>query len=604
MTLPVSRLVQVSVRLAQAGAQGRNFNNPLMLGDSDVINGLQRMMDFSSSSEVAQLFGTTAPETLAAELYFSQEPKPESITIGRWLRTATAGRLLGAILSASQSALSLFTAITSGGMSVTVDGVVKNLTGMDFSSQTNLNGVATVVTTALAGAATCIWSGTEFIIKSATTGAGVKASGSFTFTGQPSDGDTITINGIVITFKNVVSGSNQVLIGGTKFLTAVNLNTFLTNSTNPNLLLMTYSVNVGTGVVSIKAASVGTAGNTLTLVTSVPGVVDRSAATLLGGLEPSSVSYATAPGSGQDVSGIMGLTSALALPLVPGYDAESPLQAVVACDALSTQWFGLGFAASTMPNDSQDLAVAAFIESDPLTRFFGRTEQNANCQSALVTNDYGSLIRALGYLQSWSIFSSFSPFAHWSVMGLMTVDFAASDSMIDFMYKKLPGIAAESLTTDQANVLQSKHINVYAGYDNDTAILQYGVVAGDAYMDEIYGLDSMQGELQTAEFNVSYTTPTKVPQTDAGNTQFTNAAADVCEQFVGNGFGAPGVWNGPAFGQIKQGQFLKLGYYIFQPSVASQSQADIAARKTPPIQIAFKLAGANDIVVMSLTASR
>ena len=38
MTLPISRLVQVSVNLAQAGAQGRNFNNPLMLGDSDVID--------------------------------------------------------------------------------------------------------------------------------------------------------------------------------------------------------------------------------------------------------------------------------------------------------------------------------------------------------------------------------------------------------------------------------------------------------------------------------------------------------------------------------------------------------------------------------------
>lgn len=603
MTLPVSRLVQVSVSLAQAGAQGRNFNNPLMLGDSDVITGLQRMVDFSSSSEVAQAFGSSAPETLAAELYFSQNPKPQSLTIGRWLRTPTAGLLLGAILSASQSALGLFTSITSGGMSLTVDGVVKNLTGMDFSAQTNLNGVATVVTTALAGAAICTWSGSEFKVKSATTGAGVKATGFIQLTGQPSDGDTVTVNGIVITFKTAVVGANQVLIGASAAQTLVNLHTFLANSTNANLLLMTYTFDLVSNKVNITAVSVGTAGNTLTLVKSGANIT-LSAATLLGGLNQSSVSYATAPGSGQDVSALMGLTSSMALPLVPGYDAESPLQAVVACDLLSTQWFGLGFAASVMPNDSQDLAVAAFIESDSISRFFGRTEQNSSALSALATNDYGSLIQALGYLQSWSIFSTSSPFAHWSVMGLMTVDFAAQNSMIDFMYKQLPGVAPESLNTSEANVLQSKHINVFAGYDNDTAVFQYGVVAGNAYMDEIYGLDAMQGALQTAEFNVSYTNPTKVPQTDQGNNQFTNAAAGVCEQFVGNGFGAPGVWNGPAFGQIKQGQFMKPGYYIFQPSVASQSQADIAARKTPPIQIAFKLAGANDIVVMSLTASR
>lgn len=603
MTLPVARLVQVGVKLAQAGAQGRNFNNPLMLGDSNVINGLQRMQTFSSSSGVAQAFGANAPEAIAAALFFSQSPQPQSLTIGRWLRTATAGAVLGAILSASQTALGLFTAITSGGMTLTIDGVVKNLTGMDFSAQTNLNGVATVVTTALAGAGVCTWNGTEFIINSSTTGAGRQASGTITFTGNPLNNDTVTINGIVITFVTAGPTGNQVLIGGTAAQTAVNLNTFLTNSVNANLLLMTYAVNVGTAVVTCTAVSVGTAGNTLTLVKSSANIT-LSGATLTGGLNASAVSYATAPGAGQDVSTLMGLTAALALPLVPGYNAETPLQAVVACDLLSTQWYGLGFAASVMPQDSDNLAIAAYVEGDAVTRFFGVTTQNANCKSPLVTNDYGSLLQALGYLQSWCMFSSSTPYAHWSVFGLMTVNFAGSGTMIDFMYKQLPGVVSESLLTADANTLQAKHINVYAGYDNATSIFQYGQVAGAAFMDEIYGLDAMQGALITAEFNVSYTSPTKIPQTDQGNSRFTNAAANICEQFVGNGFGAPGVWNGQAFGQLQQGQFMKAGYYIFQPSVASQSQADIAARKTPPIQIAFKLAGANDVVVMSLTASR
>ncbi len=604
MTLPVRRLVQVSVSLAPAGAQGRNFNNPLMLGDSDVINGLQRFQDFASASEVADVFGSTAPETVAAEVYFGQSPTPSSLTIGRWLRTATAGQLLGAILSASQSVLGLFTAITSGGMSVTVDGVVKNLTAMDFSTALNLNGVATAVTTALAGAATCTWTGLQFKIKSATTGAGVKASATAIIATNPADADTITVNGIVITFRTVVTTTNEVLIGGTAAQTAVNLNTFLTNSVNANLLLMTYSVNVGTATVSFRAVSVGVAGNSLPLVTSVAGKITLSSATLLGGLNPSSVSYATAPGAGQNVSALMGLTSALALPLIPGYDAETALQAVVALDTLSTQWYGLGFAASTMPDDSANLTIGAFIEADPIKRIFGVTIQNSNCMSALVVNDLGSLFKALGYVQSFTQFSSSNVNAIWSIFGLMTVDFAGQNTMIDFMYKQQPGVVAEDITTPEANVLQDKRINVFVGYDNDTSILQYGTMAGPAYLDEIYGLDAMQGALINAEYNVSYTNPTKVSQTDQGVNQFINAAAQVNEQFVNNGFGAPGVWNGPAFGQLLRGQFMKQGFYIFAPSVATQSQADIAARRTPPIQNAFKLAGAFDVVDVLLTASR
>jgi hypothetical protein len=158
------------------------------------------------------------------------------------------------------------------------------------------------------------------------------------------------------------------------------------------------------------------------------------------------------------------------------------------------------------------------------------------------------------------------------------------------MWKVEPGIAPEGLTSNQADVLQKKRVNVYVAYDNGTSILQYGTMAGPAYIDQIYGVDWYQNAVQTAVFNVPYTQPS-VPQTDPGENQLVSAINQVNDQAIFNGFGAPGQWNAAGFGQLQEGQYLKLGYYTFAQPVSSQSESDRAARKAVPIQSALKLAG-------------
>lgn len=596
ITLPISRLIQANVNLTPTPAVGRTFGTLLIAGDSNVITGLERIRDYSSIAEVAADFGTTAPEYLAALTYFDQSPTPTSLAVGRWLRTATAAQLDGAILTSTQSALANFTSITSGGFHVTIDSVVKSLTGLDFSLVTNLNGVATAVTTALAGSGTCVWTGSQFVITSATSGAGVAATGSFHVVTNPANNDTITVNGVTVTFVTGTPTGNQVLIGGSAALTAVNLNTFLNASVNASLTVATYSV--ASGFVTVTYDTVGTAGNAFTLVSGQASVT-VSGATLTGGLQPSSVSYATAPVSGQDVSTLLGLTAAVALPLVPGYAAETALAAVVALDAISTAWYGLEFGASVMPVDADNLSIAAFIEADPVTRLFGITIQNTNVLSSLVTNDLASELVALAYEQTFYMYSSTDPYVVGTIFGrLFTVDFEQQNSMINVMWKQAPGVVAEQLTTAQANALQTKRCNVYAAYDNGTSIIQYGTCAGPVFIDQIFGLNWLQNAAQTALFNVPYTAPT-VPQTDQGENQFATALAEVGDQAVFNGFAAPGQWNASGFGQLTEGQFLKLGYYIFMPSVSTQSQSDRAARIAVPIQMAIKLAGAvNDADVL------
>jgi hypothetical protein len=171
--LPVSDVVKVDVTLAPVAAANRPFGNILIVGDSPVLDTMERIRGYSDISGVATDFGTTAPEYRAAALYFSQSPRPDRCFIARWARTSTRGRLNGRTLTAAQQAMSNFTGITSGGFSITIDGTVRTVSTLNLSSQTNLNGVAAAIDTALGANGSCIWDGTaqRFVVFSDTNGA-------------------------------------------------------------------------------------------------------------------------------------------------------------------------------------------------------------------------------------------------------------------------------------------------------------------------------------------------------------------------------------------------------------------------------------------------
>ncbi|MDR8284203.1 DUF3383 domain-containing protein, partial [Acinetobacter baumannii] len=104
-----------------------------------------------------------------------------------------------------------------------------------------------------------------------------------------------------------------------------------------------------------------------------------------------------------------------------------------------------------------------------------------------------------------------------SVFGrAFSVNFNGTNTTITLKFKQLPGVAAEDLQVSQAKALKDKNCNVFAGYNNDTAILQEGVMCDGSFIDERHGLDWLQNHLETALWNLFYTTPTKVPQTEGG----------------------------------------------------------------------------------------
>lgn len=475
--LNVGRLVRVAVNLAPLAAARRGFGTLLVIGDSNVIDGSERLRTYVDLESVAAGFGTSAPEYYAAQLYFGQTPRPQQLMIGRWLRTATSALLKGGILTAAEQAISKFTAITTGSFQVTVDGAVKSVTALNLSAVTNLNGVASAITAKLTGAV-CAWDGSRFSITSSTTGT------------------------------------------------------------------------------------------------------------------TSTIGYASATGSGQDVSGLLKLTSALALAPISGYAAETPVDCVSTLANMSGQWYGSMFAAATMPTNDQIVDVAAFVEGASISRLFGVTETDTRVLDNAWTTDLASRLKALSYKRSCVQFSA-NPYAVCALFGrAFSVNFSANRSTITLMYKQEPGVVAELLTETQAQTLKAKRCNVFVKYQNDTAIVQYGVMSGQAYFDEMHGLDWFSDALQTAEYNLLYQSKTKIPQTDAGQNQLVNVAAGVCAEAINNGLIAPGQWNADGFGQLSRGDFLEEGFYIYTQPMAAQDQSIREQRIAPPIQIALKLAGA------------
>lgn len=106
----------------------------------------------------------------------------------------------------------------------------------------------------------------------------VAASGFITFAVNPSDGDTITLNGVAWTFKTIAVGATQTTIQPTLAGTMSQLADDLNASVNASLIVATYTGS--TNAIAILYDTTGAGGNAYTLAASAG---TRSGATLTGG---------------------------------------------------------------------------------------------------------------------------------------------------------------------------------------------------------------------------------------------------------------------------------------------------------------------------------
>ncbi|MBX4508228.1 hypothetical protein CF032_16290 [Klebsiella oxytoca] len=287
-------------------------------------------------------------------------------------------------------------------------------------------------------------------------------------------------------------------------------------------------------------------------------------------------------------------------------EVETLLEAVNALMDYNA-WYGLHLAVpeADYPDDADIITVSAVIEASTVSRIFGITTDEATILDAATTTDLASKLKAAKYSRTFIQYSTSSRYAALSAFArAFTVDFTGSNTTITLKFKQEPGITYETLGTSQANNLEAKKCNVYVYYENDTAILEQGVMSNGDFFDERHGLDWLQNAVQTADFNTLYTSTTKIPQTDAGTTTRIANIELVLDKAVQNGLFAPGKWTGGPMGQLNTGDMLTKGYYTWAENVDDQLQVDREARKGVPIQVAGKLAGAVHYGSVAITVVR
>ncbi|EMZ1567257.1 DUF3383 family protein [Salmonella enterica] len=285
---------------------------------------------------------------------------------------------------------------------------------------------------------------------------------------------------------------------------------------------------------------------------------------------------------------------------------ETLLQAVNALLDYNS-WYGLHLAVpvADYPDDADLISVSSAIESATVSRILAITSSEADILSSAVETDLATKLKAAKYSRTYIQYSSTSPYAALSAFGrAFTVNFTGSNTTITLKFKQLPGITYETIGTSQANALEAKNCNVYVYYENDTAILEQGVMCNGDFFDEHHGLDWLQNAVQTADYNTLYTSTTKIPQTDAGTTTRIANIEKVLDVADKSGLFAPGIWTGGPMGQLGTGDTLTKGYYTWADTVDNQLQTDREARKGVPIQVAAKLAGAVHYGDVAITVVR
>lgn len=285
---------------------------------------------------------------------------------------------------------------------------------------------------------------------------------------------------------------------------------------------------------------------------------------------------------------------------------ETLLQAVNALLDYNS-WYGLHLAVpvADYPDDADLISVSSAIESATVSRILAITSSEADILSSAVETDLATKLKAAKYSRTYIQYSSTSPYAALSAFGrAFTVNFTGSNTTITLKFKQLPGITYETIGTSQANALEAKNCNVYVYYENDTAILEQGVMCNGDFFDERHGLDWLQNAVQTADYNTLYTSTTKIPQTDAGTTTRIANIEKVLDVADKSGLFAPSIWTGGPMGQLGTGDTLTKGYYTWADTVDNQLQTDREARKGVPIQVAAKLAGAVHYGDVAITVVR
>lgn len=290
--------------------------------------------------------------------------------------------------------------------------------------------------------------------------------------------------------------------------------------------------------------------------------------------------------------------------------AESCLDALTDCRTKNPEWY---IAVCLNAVYADHVECAQYIESCVPASIYGFTTSDTECISSVVSSplDIFSYLKSLSYSRTFGQYSTSQNavypdniYAICAIIGYACgQNSGLANSAFTLKFKKEVGISVEPLTSSQITALEGKNGNAYLYYANYYTIFEQGKMVDGSFVDEKINLDMFVNNLQLTIMDLLYQNP-KVPQTDAGVTQLIHACNEACDDAVRIGFLAPGTWTGVNILNLSTDDPLPKGYLVQAEALSTQSQADRELRKSVPLYIAIKEAGAVHSLLIGVYVNR
>lgn len=427
--LPITIDVNVSLSKAQTAIGTDMTNIAFCTPNVDFLHG-NRVQLFSTQDAYNKICSSGDSVWWAGNAFFSKTNRPARIAVCKVFSVDQPAYLLSGSVNVSSAI-----AVSAGAMNITIDGNVVALSSLDFTGATDIEGIASVIDTALSSAGSCEVYHGNLLIKSSGTGS------------------TATI------------------------------------------------------------------------------------------------SYASAPTSGTDVSTILGLTSAAGAAAIDGYTAGSigEEMSAIADAATRTGTFLYGWTLDSSYRDTEDQAeAAAWVNGRGIRACGAFCSNNANAYNPAVFTNNGYKAMQAGYAgvnyvydDNAQVYPDISYLANF-----LAVNYSGTNTTISGKFKDAEGIPAVNFPEIETNVatLKDRRINTITGIVGQSIkYFREGVQSSAAWStDGWVNVCNFIAELEINILNVFLRNP-KVAYTVEGQNLLISAASKTCNKYKQNGAYADGV---------------------------------------------------------------
>ena len=186
----------------------------------------------------------------------------------------------------------------------------------------------------------------------------------------------------------------------------------------------------------------------------------------------------------------------------------------------------------------------------------------------------------------------------------MGLELSHRESAFALCYKTVNGIQPSDLTQTQVDSIKALNGNVYVARGYTHFLLENGSVSSGQRYDEVLYVDRIADDLQNAAVSMLAENPDKMPQTDDSTAQFINKFSAILMDYTEMGVLASSAWRGANVGPVSTGDIIENGFLLWADSYDDQSDADRAAHKAVPIQVALTLAGSIESIVITVNVQQ